>query len=104
MKYLSIIILLFNISCLERELTVFDQTNTRKPLSVHYDGYDINNIETSCNSNVGPVCTMVFTSEDHYSNKCKEAGGVSYQCECHKFLCSKNIEYNVSAYYDTWTY
>jgi hypothetical protein len=34
------------------------------------------------------LCTQEFTDEDQYRFDCEKSGGKSYQCACHKYLCS----------------
>ena len=62
-------------------------------LETAFVGYDINGTKASCKGPKKDIfCTMDFTEEDQFSADCKNRGFKSFQCACHKFLCSQKLD------------
>ncbi|MBQ49483.1 MAG: hypothetical protein CMP10_19040 [Zetaproteobacteria bacterium] len=37
------------------------------------------------------ACTKIFTEEEAYQNRCLDQGAESFQCDCHRYLCSESV-------------
>ena len=58
-----------------------------------YVGYDIDGERRSCEpADSDIICSMVYTREDEFADKCHREGHEVLTCGCHDHLCSVRID------------
>ncbi|MBP6218590.1 MAG: hypothetical protein KA436_08395 [Oligoflexales bacterium] len=55
-------------------------------------GFDKEGKKQTCSlPPAGGVCTMLFTPEDEFANRCRAEGFQVLTCGCHSYLCSSSL-------------